>query len=208
MKNFCFSLICILFIASLTIYAQTNAKKVVKQCNELFARQLVEQQAYDSKSIEETDKRINVLLKIADFLWKTDEETSRRYLTEAFQVARERFREKGNEPLITGNMILKRIDYRFEVINAIAAHDAEWAKKLTETVLKEAEENKETPKEKDKTDFFDSDSEANQTRNLAVLLADKDTAASLYFARRAMRFPFNRNWSFTIFDIAKKLFGN
>lgn len=204
MKNFYFSLICVLFIASSNFYAQTNAKKQVKQCNELFARQLVEQQAYNSKSIAETDKRINVLLKVADFLWKTDEETSRRYFAEAFQVARERFREKGKEPLITGNMILRRIDYRFEVINAIAAHDAEWAKKLTETALKETEENKDSKKEKDETDFFDSDSEANNTRNIAVLLADKDPTASLYFARRAMRFPFNRNWSFTVFDIAKK----
>ncbi|CAN5251000.1 hypothetical protein BH20ACI1_BH20ACI1_19800 [soil metagenome] len=204
MKNFHFSIFCLLLLVSSNFYAQANSKKQVKQCSELFARQLVEQQAYNSKSIEETDKRINVLLKIADFLWKTDEETSRRYFAEAFQVARERFREKGNEPLITGNIILRRIDYRFEVINAIAAHDAEWAKKLTETALKEAEENKDSKKEKDENDFSENDSEANNTRNIAVLLADKDPSASLYFARRAMRFPFSRKWGSTIFQIAEK----
>ncbi len=203
MKNFCFSLICVLFIASSNFYAQTNSKKVVKQCNELFARQLVEQQAYDSKSIAETDKRINVLLKVADFLWKADEETSRRYFAEAFQVARERFREKGNEPLITGNMIFRRIDYRFEVINAIAARDAEWAKKLTETALKETEESKDSKKEKDEMDFL-NDGEDYNIRKIAVLLADKDPSASLYFARRAMRFPFDRSWEVTISQIAGK----
>ena len=88
MKTFCFSLVCLFFIASTNFYAQTTSKKIVKQCNELFARQLVEQQAYDSKSIAETDKRINILLKVADFLWKAGEETSRRYFAEAFQVAR------------------------------------------------------------------------------------------------------------------------
>ncbi len=120
-------------------------------------------------------------------MWKADEETSRRYFTEAFQVARERFREKGNEPLITGNMILRRIDYRFEVINVIAARDAEWAKKLTETALKESEENKDNKKEKDDTDFLNDDNEANNTRNLAVLLADKDPTASLYLSDKISR---------------------
>ena len=204
MKNFCFSLVCVLFITTSTFYAQTTSKKVVKQCSELFARQLVDQQAYDSKSIAETDKRINVLLKVADFLWKTDEETSRRYFAEAFQVARERFREKGYEPNRTGNMIVGRTDYRFKVINVIAAHDSEWAKKLIEIVLKENEEIKENEKDKAKTDSNDNDREAENTRNLAILLAKENPAASLYFARRAMRFPFNRDWYFTVFEIAEK----
>jgi len=88
----------LLFVfSSVTLQAQINLKKPLKECNALLARQLVEQQADASKSVEETDKRINILLRVADFLWIADEETARKYFAEAFQIANEPFREKGVE---------------------------------------------------------------------------------------------------------------
>lgn len=70
----------------------------VKQCDASLAAQIVRQQAAESKTIEETDKRIEVLTRIADFLWIQDEPAARVYFAEAFQVAQDRFREKGTRP--------------------------------------------------------------------------------------------------------------
>ncbi len=66
MKIFHFSLIFVILLLTTNIYAQTKSKEPVKQCSELFARQLVEQQAYDSRSIKETDKRINSFATISE----------------------------------------------------------------------------------------------------------------------------------------------
>ena len=187
----------LLYVFSLSVFAQTSKNSDLKQCDQLFAKQLVEQQAAESKTVAETDKRINILLKAAEFLWKIDSETSRRYFAEAFQVAENRFAEKGNEPLITGNMILRRIDYRFEVARAIGKYDAEWAKKLTEKIL---DKNKE---DNEKTEPPDEQDEAMNTRDLAVSLAESNPSAALYFARRAMRYPQLRDWYWTLNEIAQ-----
>lgn len=197
MKHFAL-LFFLFYISAFSVSAQTAKNGDLKQCDALFAKQLVEQQAAESKSVAETDKRINILLKSAEFLWKSDGETARRYFAEAFQVAEDRFAEKGNEPLITGNMILRRIDYRFEVIRTIGKYDAEWAKKLSEKILDKTKEDKE------KTDSRNEQDEAKNTRDLAVSLAESNPSAALYFARRAMRYPLLRDWYFTLNRIAEK----
>ena len=58
-------------------------------CNAEFARLLVAQQVEESKTVEETDKRVKILLRSADFLWKFEEDTARKYFAEAFQVVAE-----------------------------------------------------------------------------------------------------------------------
>ena len=122
-------LLALIFFAVFDVYAQTNSKKVVKQCNPSLARQLVEQQAIESKSIADTDKRIKVLIKVADFQWTTDQETARRYFTEAFQVAREKSREKEVKKSSGSPFLgLQKTNYPFEVIRAVIKRDAEWAK--------------------------------------------------------------------------------
>ncbi len=136
MKRSGFIIILFSLFTAFSAHAQTSVKKPVKQCNAQLARQIVEQQADFSKTLEETDKRIEVLIKVADYLWAADRESARGYFAEAFKVAQERFREKGNEPLVKGNMILSRVDYRFEVIRAIAEYDAVWAKKLSEIKIR------------------------------------------------------------------------
>ena len=197
MKFFYF-VILFLLVFTISFPAQTAKQRVLKQCDAMLAKQLVEQQAAESGSVTETDKRINSLLKIGEFLWKIDSEIARQYFTEAFQVAENRFAEKGNEPLVTGNIILKKIDYRFEVIRTISRYDVELAKQLIDKVLKDTDEREKEVESSDKTE------EARNTRDLAVSLAEENAVASLYFARRAMRFPFHRDWYFTLFQIAEK----
>jgi tetratricopeptide (TPR) repeat protein len=197
MKHFHFILFAFI-VLYLPIHAQPSQKKPVKQCNAMLARQTVEQQADFSKTLGETDQRVNVLIKIADFLWTSDEPSARGYFTEAFKVAQERFREKGNEPLVQGKMILRRVDYRFEVVRAIAKYDGEWAKKLSEMILKEFDEDK----EKDKRDSYDRDREVRELLGLSAKVAKDNPALALSLARRVMRYQLSNDWYFALYQMA------
>lgn len=203
MKRFAIFSSVLILLAAFTVHAQTTSKKPVKQCNPNLARQLVEQQAVESKSMTDTDKRIKVLTRVADFIWVSDEPTARGYFTEAFQVAREKSREKPVEKSLSSTFIsVQKPNYPFEVIRAVAKRDAEWAKKLTETALKDSEEI--LKEEKEKANPFEQDPNISETNSLAISLAEQNPAAALYFARRAMRSPLHRNWFFTLYQIAGK----
>ncbi len=191
---------CFLLLAGSNLFAQVPSKKPLKECNAQLARQLVEQQADASKSVEETDKRTNILLRVADFLWIGDEETARKYFAEAFQIAQERFREKGIEKKESKGLVSYQPDYRFDVIEAVARRDAEWAKKLSEILLKEFDEDK----EKDKRSDFDKDNEVKEILGIAARAAKDNPNLSLTLARRAMRYPLSNGWYWTLYQMAGK----
>jgi len=197
MKRFYLFLLLFVF-SSFTIDAQKNPKKPVKECNALLARQLVEQQAEESKSVAETDKRVNILLRVADFLWIADEETARKYFAEAFQIANERFREKGVEKTESKGLTVYQPDYRFNVISAVARRDAEWAKKLSGEVLKEFDEDK----EKDKRGANDKDNEIRDLISIAAQTAKDNPNLALTLARRTMRYPLLDRWYFSLYQMA------
>lgn len=197
MNRLSFFLFTVIF-SSLAIHAQTNSKKPFKECSAPLARQLVEQQAIESKSVEETDKRVNILLRVADFLWIGDEETARKYFAEAFQIAQERFREKGIEKNESSGFIKYQPDYRFSVISAVAKRDAEWAKKLSESVLKEFDEDK----EKDKRRDHEKNREVNEIIRVAAQTAKDNPQLALSLARRAMRYPLGSDWTFALYEMA------
>ena len=195
-----FRLIIFYFVVStLTISAQTGKQNQRKECNAQLARQLVEQQADESKSVAETDKRVNILLRVADFLWITDELTARKYFAEAFQVARDRFREKGVEKSESKEgLLMQQPDYRFDVIAAIAKRDADWAGKLSEIVLKEYDEDA----EKDKRNANDKDNEVEDLISLAAQTAKENPQLALTLARRAMRYQLLRRWTYSLYQTA------
>ena len=68
---------------------------------------------------------------------------ARGHFAEAYQIAQDRFREKGAERTIEKKAVLSKPDYRFKVINAIIKRDPEWAKKLSNSILKEFDEKQE-----------------------------------------------------------------
>ncbi|MCY7375375.1 MAG: hypothetical protein LH472_05320 [Pyrinomonadaceae bacterium] len=181
-----------------TVHAQTAVKTPPKECNALLARQLVEQQAEESKSVAETDKRVNILLRVADFLWLADEETARKYFAEAFQIAQDRFREKGVEKTESKGLTVYQPDYRFNVISAVSKRDAEWAKKLSEIVLKEFDEDK----EKDKRSENDKDTEVEELISIAARTAKDNPNLALTLARRAMRYQLMRQWYYSLYMMA------
>ncbi len=200
MKRDGFISFCLILFAAFAVDAQTSAKKPVKQCNAMLARQIVEQQADFSKTLGETDQRVNVLIRVADFLWISDEESARRYFVEAFQVAQDRFREKGFETKESKGLYMPQPDYRFDVIRAVAKRDAEWAKKLSEAVLKEFDEDK----EKDKRDNYNKDREVAELLRVAAETAKDNPALALSLARRVMRYPLKNDWYFALYRMAEK----
>lgn len=181
-----------------SVYGQEPAAEE-PVCNDEFAKFLVDQQVLESRSVAETDKRIRILIRSADFLWKFDEPRSREYFTEAYKVANERFHEKGFErKTYPGGGIYERLpDYRFEVLRAIAKYDAAWAKKLTEELLKEAEKD---------TDRKDSDSglEIDSLMSIALDNVTTNPALSWYIYRRLMREKVEYQWFWQLYGVARK----
>ena len=192
-----------LLILSTNHLAQKQIESAAPGCNPIFARQLVEQQVADGKSVADTGKRIKILLRSADFLWKFDEETARKYFAEAYSVAEKRFSEKGFEDkkIDSGKntLTLKSPDFRTEVIRAIAKKDGDWAKRLGEKLLKDYEAELEARK-----------GDLNKTRelgdllNIAVELAKSNPQLSRYFFLQVMRYPLDYYWIWSLYGVAKE----
>jgi hypothetical protein len=169
-------------------------------CNPTFSRQIVEQQVAESKMVEATDKRVNILLRAADFLWKYDEPTARKFYKEAFDTADARFKQKGfvsKENSKTG-LTHTEPDYRMTVVGAIAKKDSEWAKRLSEQVLKDFEADRENRKDHNK------DSEIGSLLWIARENAETNPAFAQYLLRRVMRYPLDQHWFFSLFPLAEK----
>lgn len=190
-------LLAIIFSNGSAIFAQT--KLPVKQCDPLLAQQIVEQQASESKVVTETDKRIKILIKIADFLWISDTVSARKYFNEAFKIANERFQHKGFEKTEDKRLFTMLPDYRFEVIKAVAKRDSELAKQFTEIVLKNYEEDK----EKSKRDEYNAHREINELTSIIHELASNNPSLALTLSRRLMKYPLTYSWYFSLFAIAE-----
>nr|MBA3634759.1 hypothetical protein [Acidobacteriota bacterium] len=192
------------FLLTANSFAQKQTENPAPACNPNFARLLVEQQVDDGKSIEDTEKRIKILLRSADFLWKFDEETARKYFSEAYSVAEKRYSEKGLEEKKLGEskagfakIILP--DYRTEVIRAIAKKDGDWAKRLGEKLLKDYEAELESRK-----DGYNKTRELGDLLGIAQATAKDNPQLSLYFFRQVMRYQLDSHWLWSLYATAKE----
>lgn len=187
-------------VFSMSVLAQ-DAEPVIDEhvCDDEFAKSLVDQQVSESRFVAETDKRVRILTKSADFLWKFDQPQARGYFTEAYKVATERFKEKGFERKEYGGGISSQLpDYRFEVLRAIAKHDTSWARRLSEELLKEYEETA-----KDRSGL-DQGRETNSMMSIALGHIKTNPALSWYIYRRLMRSDLDQEWFWNLFAIADK----
>lgn len=167
-------------------------------CNDEFAKFLVDQQVSESRSVTEADKRIRILTKSADFLWKFEQPRAREYFTEAYKVASDRFREKGFERTDYGGGISAQLpDLRFVVLRAIAKHDAAWARKLSEELIKEYEETN-----KDRNPL-DQNREVDSLMSIALDNVKTNPALSWYIYRRLMRIELEQQWHWNLSSISR-----
>lgn len=175
-----------------------ESKVEIEACNGSFARSLVDQQVADSRGVVETGKRVKILIRSADFLWKLDQPTARDYFTDAFNVATAHFAEKGFERKTEKALTTMTPDYRFDVIRAIAKKDAAWAKKLTERLMNEYE--KSAPERKDE---FDRQREISSVIFMAQENVKTNPELSWYLFRSIMRYPLDSHWYFSLFSVAE-----
>jgi len=167
-------------------------------CNDEFAKFIVDQQVSEGRWVAETDKRVRILTRSADFLWKFDQPKAREYFTEAFKVASDRFAEKGFEKKNDAGLTVQLPDYRFEVVKAIAKHDGVWARKLTEDLLKEYEKAA-----KDR-DGLDKNRELNAIMDIAISNVASNPSLSWYLFRRVMREPADYHWMWALYSVDGK----
>lgn len=200
--KFIFLLIFLFCVFSLTTAFSQTGSSENQACNPEFAKILVEQQVSESRTIEETDKRIKILIRAADFLWKFDQPTARKYFTEAFKVANDRFSELGFEDKKleskSGTATIYQPDYRMSVISAIAKKDGEWAKKLSEQVLKEYEKRLAD----DSAKSLNETRELNELLNIGIENVKTNPALSQFIFRRLMKYPLDYHWYNALYQIA------
>lgn len=197
-----FSALPLLLFTAIFSFGQISSQDN-QACNPEFARLLVEQQVSEGKTVEETDKRVKILLRSADFLWKFDEPTARKYFSDAFKIAADRFAEKGFEEKKIGDkersITSFEPDYRLEVIRAVAKRDGEWAKRLTDQILTEYEKTAEQRKE-----GYDKTREIGDLLGVAQENLKTNPNLSRYLFRRVMRYRLDSHWYWTLYSMAKE----
>lgn len=167
-------------------------------CDADLAKLLVQQVVAESRTVAETDKRIKMLIRSAEFLWRSDPQTARDHLAEAYKVASDRFKEKGFEKKDRDGSMALVPDHRFEVIRAIAPKDPEWARRLIDELLKEAE--------KAAADRASADrlNEVQSIMSVALDSIETNPELSRYLFRRLMMKPLGHEWLYALYSIAGK----
>jgi hypothetical protein len=169
-------------------------------CTANFSQLVIGQQIDDSRNVD-ARKRVKILIRAADFLWKIDEEMSRRYFTEGYAKATEHFNEKGFEIAKRdpeqGGLFNPLSDLRTDVIRAVAKHDSEWARDLTSKLMAEYDkarnDRKDDARDKEPAELLMMASETSKT----------DPGFAMFLFRLAMRYPLNSTWYFVLYSAAR-----
>lgn len=165
---------------------QTRKEDPPSSCQRDSALDLIGQQVDGTRLFDDMVKRIAVLIRAADLLWPIQENQARAVFSEAYDLAQENYKEKGDRPRNEGNLIVQVADQRYTVISAIARRDAAWARKLSDQMLqdeiKEAEEKTTKDAEQDVRT-------AEKLLSTAHSLLSSDQNAALNFAKSSLHYP-------------------
>jgi len=99
------------------------------------------QQILITRTFDNPVQRIAVLLRAADLLWPHDQEKSLVAFMEAFELAVQNFKEKGDQTERASSSrvsaVIQLPDQRFTVISALAKRHPARARKLSEQMLQD-----------------------------------------------------------------------
>jgi len=189
-----------LTMGAMPVVGQTNDPKPASSCTRDSAGELVRQQIQESKLIEDPAKRIAVMLRGADLLWPYREDRARAAFAEAFDLATQNYREKGDNPGFDGRLLVEVPDQRYKVITAISKRDPVWARKLsTELLQEEAKQSEESAAKSPEKDART----AEKLLIAAVQLLGSDQNAALGFARQSLRYPATMDLTYFIYRLAE-----
>ncbi len=155
-------------------------------CSRDNALELIQQQIDVTKTFDDAVKRIAVLTRAADLLWPDKQQRARSAFLEAFDLAKQNFKEKGDKPRTEGRAMLVEIpDQRYVVIRAVSRRDPAWAKKLTDEMLKDSQEP-------DKAGPRDSETNVRTAWKLldtASSFLPSDIGSAMSFATASLNYP-------------------
>ena len=168
-------------------------------CSRDNALSIIQRQIDLSKTIDQDERRINVVLKAADLTWPLEQSQARATFTDAFDVATRQFKEKGERDGSEGRMKVQGIDYRYTVITAIAKRDSAWARRLTKQILDEEAE----AADKSQKDSAQAARTAQKLLSTALSTIGSDQTAALEFARSSLRYPATLYTSMFLFKLSE-----
>jgi hypothetical protein len=176
------------FTASHRIPAQSKSagSEALPFCNRSNAIDVIRQQIDVTKTIDDSTRRIAVLIRAADLLWSVQQEKARAVFTEAFELATRS--EKENEQKAPRAIILRMqtADQRYVVVRAVAKRDPTWAKELTRQMLKQDTHDDEVSSARDS---FKDALTAERLLDSASQLISTDINAALDLARASLNYP-------------------
>ncbi len=154
-------------------------------CNRDNAVEIIKQQVDLTKTFNDPNRRITVLIRAADLLWPYHQDKVRAIFAEAFDLALEN--EKENEQKAPRSLLLRLqiSDQRYVVIRAIAKRDPAWAKELTRQMMKPARDSEASSTRSS----FENSLTAERLLDSARKLMATDLNTSLELARSSLNYP-------------------
>lgn len=188
----------------LTSPAYTQKKTVSSLCTRDNAVDTAKQQILITRMFDNPLQRIAVLVRAADLLWPYDQEKSLAAFMEAFDLAVQNFKEKGDQTERTSSSkvsaVIQLPDQRFKVITALAKRDPARARKLSEQMLKDDARD---VADKPATDDQSRRMTADKLLRMAFDLAPADPSTAVNFARQSLRYPATLQLPILLFQLAK-----
>ena len=196
--------ILISLLVYLTFPINAQKKTVSSLCTPENALDTTKQQILITRTFDNPVHRITVLLRAADLLWPHDQEKSLAAFMEAFDLAVQNFKEKGDQTERTSNSrfaaVISVPDQRFKVLSAFAKRDPARARKLSEQMLRE-----------DATEAADKPPTDDQLKRriaeklllMAYSLATADPSSALDFGRQSLRYPATLQLPIFLYELAK-----
>ncbi|MGH9966938.1 MAG: hypothetical protein ACREBG_03760 [Pyrinomonadaceae bacterium] len=176
-----------IYLLSCSALAQKKPGNPVSSlCGRDSAVQIIQEQIALTKTFDDPVKRIKVLVRAADLLWPHENAKARTAFVEAFDLATQDHKEKGDGTRREGIGLVSQIpDQRYTVISAIGKRDLAWARKLLDQMLDhEARE----AKEGESSDPKGSRRTNEKLLTIASGLLPTDQAGALKFARSSLRY--------------------
>jgi len=194
-------LLCLIVLAT-PVHAQK--KTVSSLCTPDNALDTTKQQILITRTFDNPVHRITVLLRAADLLWPHDQEKSLAAFMEAFDLAVQIFKEKGDETQRTSSSQFAAVitvpDQRFTVLQAFAKRDPARARKLSEQMLRDdASEAADKPA----TDDQSKRRTGEKLLTMAYFLASSDPPTAVNFARQSFRYPATLQLPLFMYQLAK-----
>ena len=188
----------------MTPAAHAQKKPVSSLCTRDNALDTAKQQILITRTFDNPVHRITVLLRAADLLWPYDQEKSLAAFMEAFDLAVQNFKEKGDQTERTSSSRLSAViqlpDQRFRVISALAKRDPARARKLAERML---QDDARDVADKSATDDQSKRLTADKLLRMAFDLVPTDPATAINFARQSFRYPATLQLPIFLYQLAR-----